>query len=250
MDFNLSNLSLNQLISLQHDTLEIPGIASSFINSPIALQRLIKFDNLIPLHYSWSWVGQRYRDRASDLYFRMDGRMIPLFFVTKELIPYLNPQFHPPFLNISPIAPTSQKPMGQLLGITWFSAKTQGPPGFVHGGALATCTDQLLGMCVNQIHLPRDTTNYCRTLTLKVTYKKGTPLNSVLRYFCWVEKSEGRKHWLSCRIIDESDPAADGDDWMSLPYHVQADALFVQPRLTGDQNVETGPNKGESFSKL
>jgi len=54
--FKLSSITLNQLVSLQNDLLELPGVGNSINDIPIALKRLLEYDNLVPLHYSWDWT--------------------------------------------------------------------------------------------------------------------------------------------------------------------------------------------------
>jgi len=176
--------------------------------------------------------------------------MIPLFFVPKQLVPHLHDYIQPSRLFEIPKA-AGDKPMGKLAGVTWFSNRVEGPPGMVHGGASATCLDQLLGLLVNQIHLPKNSTNFTRTLKLDLTYKGGVPLNSIVRFVAWVTRVDGRKHWCTGRLIDEDAVTRDGLEGPleELPFLVQAEGLFVQPRLSADQGVETGPNR-EEIAKL
>jgi len=75
----------------------------------------------------------------------------------------------------------------EVHAVLYFSEYSEGPPGFVHGGAVATAFDEVLGF-----------TNLCYghfgpTLQLDVSYYRGTPLCRPLFMVGRIVRLEGRK---------------------------------------------------------
>ncbi|XP_010587727.1 acyl-coenzyme A thioesterase THEM4 isoform X1 [Loxodonta africana] len=75
----------------------------------------------------------------------------------------------------------------------------QGPPGFLHGGALATLIDITLGTNAMVAGGPVMTAN------LDISFKRPVPLCSVVVINSQLDKVEGRKFFVSCNVrsVDE-----------------------------------------------
>jgi acyl-coenzyme A thioesterase PaaI-like protein len=70
----------------------------------------------------------------------------------------------------------------------------EGPPGCVHGGFVAALFDEFLGMAQFMGGHPG------MTGTLTIRYRQPTPLNVPLEMSAWIERSEGRKTFVSGKI--------------------------------------------------
>jgi len=107
----------------------------------------------------------------------------------------------------------------QLKGVIQFGPYTQGPPGCVHGGAIATMMDAALGVCANR-------SGYrCVTANLSTNYKKFLPLGATVLVESQVDRVEGRKIFLSATM-----KSSDGHI-----LHSNATALFI--------SVDTSPRE-------
>uniref|UniRef100_A0A2K6AR81 Acyl-coenzyme A thioesterase THEM4 n=1 Tax=Macaca nemestrina TaxID=9545 RepID=A0A2K6AR81_MACNE len=75
----------------------------------------------------------------------------------------------------------------------------EGPPGFVHGGAIATMIDSTVGMCALMAG------GVIVTANLNINYKRPIPLCSVVMINSQLDKVEGRKCFVSCNVqsVDE-----------------------------------------------
>ncbi|MCQ3812280.1 MAG: PaaI family thioesterase [Acidimicrobiia bacterium] len=75
------------------------------------------------------------------------------------------------------------------------SAVYAGPPGMVHGGIIAMIFDELLGV-VNVVNGQGGYTG-----TLKVVYRRPTPLLREIKLRAWPSGSEGRKLYVSGEMV-------------------------------------------------
>ena len=89
-------------------------------------------------------------------------------------------------------------------------APYEGPPDHIHGGVIAMLLDQVMGMVPAFTNTPR------MTAYLNVTYRRPSPLMAELEVEAWVDRIEGRKTFVSARIVD-----AEGRTT------AEAEALFV-----------------------
>ncbi|XP_011483565.1 acyl-coenzyme A thioesterase THEM4 isoform X1 [Oryzias latipes] len=87
----------------------------------------------------------------------------------------------------------------------------EGPPGHVHGGAIATMIDTVTGTHASAISAPVMTAN------LNIDYRSPIPLGSTVLIESTLEKTEGRKLYISCKVT-----STDGSK-----RHTDATALFV-----------------------
>jgi acyl-coenzyme A thioesterase PaaI-like protein len=107
--------------------------------------------------------------------------------------------------------------------------RVQGPPGYVHGGAIATLLDDCLGSAVflsGSFAMTGKVVSNIILLSflqfaanLNINYRKPIPLNSVRTVEAFLEKQEGRKLYAKGCIYDK-----DGS------VHAEASGLFVVPR--------------------
>jgi len=90
-------------------------------------------------------------------------------------------------------------------------ATFEGPPGYLHGGIIATLLDETMSKAVRAQGLT------AMTRKLDVEYLRPVPSCAHLRMEGHVTRSEGRKHWTEARILN-----ANG----SLLAH--AEGLFIE----------------------
>lgn len=89
----------------------------------------------------------------------------------------------------------------KISGVCYFGTHIEGPPGCVHGGAIATILDAMFGTMLWQLKI-----SPCVTGNLNVNYRKFLPLNGETQLFGEVEKIEGRKIFVKGKItsLDET----------------------------------------------
>ncbi|XP_053550593.1 acyl-coenzyme A thioesterase THEM4-like [Bombina bombina] len=88
----------------------------------------------------------------------------------------------------------------------------EGPPGFTHGGCIATIIDSTAGACVVCTY------GSVMTANLNVNYRNSIPLGSTVIVDSQVDKVEGRKVYASCQIRSHDDALL----------HTEATALFIK----------------------
>ncbi|XP_029927423.1 acyl-coenzyme A thioesterase THEM4 isoform X2 [Myripristis murdjan] len=87
----------------------------------------------------------------------------------------------------------------------------EGPPGHVHGGAIATMIDAVTGTHAAYLSGPVMTAN------LNINYRSPIPLGSTVLIESCLDKNEGRKTFLSCKVT-----STDGSK-----LHTEATGLFL-----------------------
>lgn len=101
-----------------------------------------------------------------------------------------------------------------IVGETTLSLPHQGPPGHVHGGAIAAMLDEAMGFAVGRSGIAGLAAN------LDLNYRKPTPLGVPIRAEGWVVRVEGRKVFTAGRLILlDSELVA-----------VESTGLYIQPR--------------------
>ncbi len=98
-------------------------------------------------------------------------------------------EFAPLLGRANPLAPplTVEVVDGQLIGRATFGEAYEGPPGCVHGGFIAACFDDVLGM------VQAASEDLGMTGTLTVRYLAPTPLHQELRFIGTLAGIDGRK---------------------------------------------------------
>ena len=91
--------------------------------------------------------------------------------------------------QVNPVAPPLEWEVrsGRIFGSGIYHAAYEGPPGYVHGGWIALTFDEILGMANVASGNPG------MTGTLKVRYRRPTPLHKEVTFEGWTEKVEGRR---------------------------------------------------------
>ncbi|XP_032375449.1 acyl-coenzyme A thioesterase THEM4 isoform X1 [Etheostoma spectabile] len=87
----------------------------------------------------------------------------------------------------------------------------EGPPGHVHGGAIATMIDTVTGTHATILSGPVMTAN------LNINYRRPIPLGSTVLLESSLDKKEGRKTFISCKVT-----SSDGSK-----LHTETTALFL-----------------------
>lgn len=107
---------------------------------------------------------------------------------------------------------------GKLTGRVTFTRFHLGGNGAVHGGVQPLLFDDVFGRVVHSTG-----SGLCRTASLTVNYRRITPLDTELAFDATVDRSEGRKRWVSARLRDAEGTVLS-----------DAEALFLQ-LLPGQQ---------------
>jgi acyl-coenzyme A thioesterase PaaI-like protein len=122
-------------------------------------------------------------------------------------------EWSPQFGRSNPIAPPLRTRVdvdtATVVADVRFGAAYEGPPGCVHGGALAAAFDEVLGLTQSIAG------TVGMTATLSLRYRRPTPLHQPLRFAGWVVSSEGRK------VVTK------GRCFHGGRVTVEADALFI-----------------------
>ncbi|XP_061531584.1 acyl-coenzyme A thioesterase THEM4 [Phycodurus eques] len=92
----------------------------------------------------------------------------------------------------------------------------EGPPGHVHGGAIATMIDSVTGTHAAFISGPMMTAN------LNINYRSPIPLGSTVLVISSLDNKEGRKMFFSCKVT-----SSDGSK-----LHTEATALFLSIKVS------------------
>uniref|UniRef100_A0AAZ3PTG3 Acyl-coenzyme A thioesterase THEM4 n=1 Tax=Oncorhynchus tshawytscha TaxID=74940 RepID=A0AAZ3PTG3_ONCTS len=87
----------------------------------------------------------------------------------------------------------------------------EGPPGHVHGGAIATMIDTVTGTHATYLSGPVMTAN------LNINYRSPISLGSTVLLTCSLDKKEGRKTFVSCQVTNTD----------SSKLHTEATGLFL-----------------------
>lgn len=77
----------------------------------------------------------------------------------------------------------------------------EGPPGYLHGGIIATLLDETMSKSVRAQGLT------AMTRHMEVDYRRPVPSDAPIRLEGRVVRSEGRKHWVEAYILDSEGKA-------------------------------------------
>jgi uncharacterized protein (TIGR00369 family) len=107
---------------------------------------------------------------------------------------------------------------GSVVSLATIPDTFEGPPGYVHGGIIATLLDEAMSKAVRVRGL------IAMTRKLEIEYLRPVPSGAPIRMEGKILSSEGRKHWVQARILN-----ADGSE-LAL-----GKGLFIEvrPRVTG-----------------
>uniref|UniRef100_A0A3Q3VZ93 Acyl-coenzyme A thioesterase THEM4 n=1 Tax=Mola mola TaxID=94237 RepID=A0A3Q3VZ93_MOLML len=99
----------------------------------------------------------------------------------------------------------------KCVGIFQAGHLLEGPPGHVHGGAIATMIDTVTGTHASMLSGPVMTAN------LNINYRSPIPLGSTVLLESCLDKKEGRKIIITCKVM-----STDGSK-----VHTETTALFL-----------------------
>jgi uncharacterized protein (TIGR00369 family) len=87
---------------------------------------------------------------------------------------------------------------GRVVCLAEIADTYEGPPGYVHGGIIATLLDETMSKAVRSHGL------VAMTRHMEVDYQRPVKSKSAIRMDGHVTHSEGRKHWTEAKILDEA----------------------------------------------
>ena len=85
---------------------------------------------------------------------------------------------------------------GRVVSMAEIADTYEGPPGYLHGGIIATLVDETMSKAVRSHGL------VAMTRHMEVDYRKPVKSAAPIRLEGMVTRSEGRKHWVEARILD------------------------------------------------
>lgn len=83
-----------------------------------------------------------------------------------------------------------------IVGRVGFGVQAQGPPGYVHGGALGAVLDEAMGIAGWIGGHP------VVAAELKVQFRRSVPLHTCMEFHGWIDKVEGRKVHIRSVLVD------------------------------------------------
>ena len=86
---------------------------------------------------------------------------------------------------------------GSVVSLPTVADTFEGPPGFLHGGVIATLLDEAMSKAVRARGLT------AMTRQMEVEYLRPVASATPIRIEGHVMRSEGRKHWTEARIMNE-----------------------------------------------
>jgi len=87
---------------------------------------------------------------------------------------------------------------GSLVSFSVIPNTFEGPPGYLHGGVIATLLDEAMSKAV------RAQGSTSMTRKLEIDYLRPVPSGSPIRIEGRVVRHEPRKHWSEARILNEN----------------------------------------------
>ena len=87
---------------------------------------------------------------------------------------------------------------GRVVCLANIADSFEGPPGYVHGGIIATLLDEAMSKAVRSHGL------VAMTRHMEVDYQRPVKSAAPIRLEGLLTRSEGRKHWVEAKIVDES----------------------------------------------
>ena len=85
-----------------------------------------------------------------------------------------------------------------VVGRVGFGLEAQGPPGYVHGGALSAVLDEVMGITGWVSEYP------VLAAELKVQFRRSVPLHACMEFHGWIESVEGRKLQIRSVLVDDT----------------------------------------------
>jgi uncharacterized protein (TIGR00369 family) len=86
---------------------------------------------------------------------------------------------------------------GRAVSLANIADSFEGPPGYVHGGIIATLLDEAMSKAVRSHGL------VAMTRHMEVDYQRPVKSAAPIRLEGLLTRSEGRKHWVEAKILDQ-----------------------------------------------
>lgn len=102
---------------------------------------------------------------------------------------------------------------GAVVSFATVADAYEGPPGYLHGGIIATLLDEAMSKSVRARGI------IAMTRRLEVEYLRPVPSGTPMRIEGRVIRSDSRKHWVEAKILDEGGTAL-----------AEAKGLFIEIR--------------------
>jgi acyl-coenzyme A thioesterase PaaI-like protein len=108
---------------------------------------------------------------------------------------------------VNPVAPPLSWTVvdGAVVGHGVFHAAYEGPPGYVHGGWIALTFDEILGMANVASENPG------MTGSLRIRYRRPTPLHAEIEFRAWTERVDGRRITARGEMLHEGTVTAEAE---------------------------------------
>jgi uncharacterized protein (TIGR00369 family) len=90
---------------------------------------------------------------------------------------------------------------GSVVSLATIPNTYEGPPGYLHGGIIATLLDEAMSKAVRARGM------IAMTRRLEADYLRPVPSGSAIRIEGRVVRDDGRKHWVEARILNEEGTA-------------------------------------------
>jgi len=101
----------------------------------------------------------------------------------------------------------------------------EGPPGYVHGGMIATLLDEAMSKAVRSHGL------VAMTRHMEVDYQKPVPSAAPIRLEGSVVRSDCRKHWTEARILDAEGIVLAEGKGLFIEVRPRREPLVIQKEL-------------------
>ncbi|HEX9237109.1 MAG TPA: PaaI family thioesterase [Actinomycetota bacterium] len=126
--------------------------------------------------------------------------------------------------RLNPIAPPVRMEFrdGGVYGWVTLGSAYEGPPGYAHGGVVASIFDQLLGLANVVVNNPG------MTGTMTVRYHEPTPLRTELEFFCKTVNVDGRKSFAQGTCTANGRVTAEGEGLFIALEQEKADRYFSE----------------------
>jgi len=118
---------------------------------------------------------------------------------------------------------------GRVVCLAEVADTFEGPPGYLHGGIIATLLDEAMSKAVRSHGL------VAMTRHMEVDYRRPVRSKAPIRLEGLVARSEGRKHWVEAKILDAEGTVLAQGKGLFIEVQSRREGLAVQ--------METNPRE-------
>lgn len=113
---------------------------------------------------------------------------------------------------------------GRVVSLAEVADTYEGPPGYVHGGIIATLLDETMSKAVRSHGL------VAMTRHMEVDYRRPVKSKAAIRMEGRVTHSEGRKHWTEAKILDAEGAVLAQGKGLFIEVQPRKEPLGTKPR--------------------